>query len=155
MSMSWSEMDKESRVEAIKLAWQIAPSASGIASNIRGASRNAIIGTYNRNREALKAFPLGNYRIPYNSSDPNKPQAPKKYKTGHSKPIMPRPEKPKPEPKIEIIFESRDVSLEDLNRNECKWPTGEKPWRFCGVTAHNGSSWCEHHHRLAFQQRSN
>lgn len=152
---TWQEMTKPERLDAIKLAWEIAPSAQGIASHIRGSTRNAIIGTYQRNRGELKMHPLGNYRTPHPKSDPNRPQAPKKYKTGPKPETAQKPQASKPIPVVIVAPISKNIPLVDLGRGICRFGTGENPWRFCGHDTENESLYCPHHRKIVYQPRSN
>ena len=41
--------------------------------------------------------------------------------------------------------ESLRLSIVDLGFNQCRWPTHDKPFFFCGHPQHETSSYCEYH----------
>lgn len=44
------------------------------------------------------------------------------------------------------------LTIMDLKSHHCRWPTGEKPWRFCGAQRWGGSSYCCNHTRMAWRR---
>lgn len=69
----------------------------------------------------------------------------------------PPPPKPKPArilpPRIEDIPQpvSRDVALLDLRARDCRWPSGDGPFLFCGHRAEEGRSYCLFHGAISSQ----
>lgn len=44
---------------------------------------------------------------------------------------------------------SSPIGLLDLTDKTCRWPIGERPFRFCGCAPIAGSTYCGAHHALA------
>lgn len=49
---------------------------------------------------------------------------------------------------------SRQLTFEALQANDCRWPSGEGPYLFCGHPCYGNRSYCEHHTRRAYVQPS-
>ena len=49
----------------------------------------------------------------------------------------------------------RGVSLLDLQRHHCRWPTGDAPSTFCGAARDDGSSYCPAHRARATRRVPN
>lgn len=121
-TMSWTD----ERIELLKTYWRQGLSASQIADNLGGITRNAVIGK--AHRLGLKARPS---------------------------PVKPAPAVAKPEPKPKPVKEKpRRVTLLDLTERMCKWPLGhpgEADFHFCGERAEPGQPYCADHCRRAYQ----
>lgn len=63
--------------------------------------------------------------------------------------------KPKPEP---ILIDMADFNpplrknLFELNKNECKYPFGDKDFAFCGYPTESNKSFCHVHHAMCWQK---
>jgi GcrA cell cycle regulator len=178
-AMSWTD----ERVETLKKMWTEGQSASQIAKELGGVTRNAVIGKVHR---------LGLS----NRSDDSEESAPKV--EAAPKPVAPKVEVPKveavkvepvavvahiplrkaiipagqplpPQPSAneispEALASVREVekramrlSLMDLTERTCKWPIGDPAtpefW-FCGLPSQAGKPYCEAHVGVAFQPMS-
>ncbi len=156
--MSWTD----DRVELLKKLWADGLSASQIANELGGVTRNAVIGKVHRLGLAGRAKST-------RSSTPRPRARPR------AKPVMRVPQfsgnaalridtveeqsvvaRPAPRPVIEELFipvEER-ASIMDLNERRCRWPIGDPTqddFYFCGRSCDPGNSYCEHHARIAYQ----
>ena len=53
-----------------------------------------------------------------------------------------------------VVPMSRNLTLVQLSERTCKWPLGDPlspDFRFCGNHSQDGSPYCQHHARIAFQ----
>ena len=173
--MSWTD----ERVETLKKMWGEGQSASQIAKELGGVTRNAVIGKVHRlglsNRAGSSA--------PAPEKKAAKPAAPKKAaaKTAPEdrvvevtvtprKPIVPAGQPLPPQPSAneispealakvnEVEKTAKRISLMELTERTCKWPIGDPAtddfW-FCGLSVQQGKPYCEAHVGVAFQPMSN
>jgi GcrA cell cycle regulator len=149
--MGWTE----ERVELLKKLWADGLSASQIAAELGGITRNAVIGKVHRLGLSGRA------KSPSSS-------APRQRKPRSSSMIrVPRPhirgntalayDYAEPEPElIEIPVEQRKTLLQ-LNEATCHWPVGDPgstDFFFCGGQSNEGSPYCNFHSRVAYQPAS-
>ena len=152
--MTWTD----ERVEALKKLWTDGLSASQIAAELGGITRNAVIGKVHR---------LG---LSGRAKSPSS--------------AAPRPRKARPHAHMLRVSRSSirgntalaqayelDVELEpelvdnviplgqrrtilELNENTCRWPIGDPgspDFFFCGGNTVNSLPYCSHHSRVAYQ----
>ena len=148
--MGWTD----ERVELLKKLWADGLSASQIAAELGGITRNAVIGKVHR---------LGlSGRAKSPSSTTPRPRKPRS--SGH----MLRVSRPavrgntalaydydlEPEPElVEIPMEQRKTLLQ-LNEHTCRWPIGDPgstEFFFCGGETANELPYCAYHSRVAYQ----
>ena len=178
--MSWTD----ERVDVLKKMWGEGQSASVIAKELGGVTRNAVIGKVHR-------LGLSN-RV---TSTTAKPAAKDKAKAGmKAKPAVPAaPPKPilapetvritppavrkiipagqplPPQPSAneispealakvsEVEKTAKRISLMELTEKTCKWPVGDPAtddFWFCGLPVKTGKPYCEAHVGVAFQPMS-
>jgi GcrA cell cycle regulator len=148
--MSWTD----ERVELLKKLWADGLSASQIAAELGGITRNAVIGKVHRLGLSGRA----------KSPSSSVPRARKPRSSGH----MMRVSRPsmrgntalaydydaEPEPElIEIPLEQRKTLLE-LTEKTCHWPIGDPgggEFYFCGGETATDLPYCVHHSRIAYQ----
>ena len=177
--MSWTE----ERVEKLKEFWAEGMSASQIAKELGGVTRNAVIGKVHRlglsNRNAAEPEPEPETPAPPAAdpapateaepvAEPDPVAAPEPAPA--SPPVIldasvPRaPGQPTPEEEAarvtlaEIEKMARRLDLLDLTERTCKWPIGdpaEDGFHFCGLPSVDGKPYCVHHIAVAFQPVSN
>lgn len=105
--------------------------------------RNAVIGACFRNGIKLR-------------NESNRPATPRPSKPKAKRQKSPKLWKPKPtEAPVEIELAtadvvSRDVDLMSLGEHDCRYPTGDGPFLFCGNPVHGESNYCLGHHRLCW-----
>ena len=156
--MSWTD----ERVELLKKLWSDGLSASQIAAELGGITRNAVIGKVHRLGLSGRA------KSPSSSAPrPRKPRAP-----GHMM-RLPRPTmrgntalapmydtdlEPEPEMIENIIPIGQRCTLLELNDSKCRWPIGDPgsaEFFFCGGIPVEGVPYCSYHSRVAYQPANN
>ena len=177
--MSWTD----ERVETLKTMWAEGKSASQIAKELGGVTRNAVIGKVHRlglsNRNAAPVAKPAPKAKPAKEAAPAKEEAKKPEPEPAAaekpanvparKPIIragqPLPPQPSAnEVSAEALANVREVektakrlSLMQLTERTCKWPVGDPAtddfW-FCGHPVQQGKPYCEAHVAVAFQPMS-
>ncbi|MBD0413254.1 GcrA family cell cycle regulator [Oryzicola mucosus] len=167
--MNWTD----ERVELLKKLWSEGLSASQIAAQLGGVSRNAVIGKVHR----LKLSGRGR-----TTATPARPKKPATPTAAAPKPVSSRPA-PAPRPvaatlgatALQVQFDaeparpalratqdvvvpiSRRLQLVQLSERTCKWPNGDplsEDFNFCGNECADTGPYCRYHARLAFQPAS-
>jgi GcrA cell cycle regulator len=148
--MGWTD----ERVELLKKLWADGLSASQIAAELGGITRNAVIGKVHRLGLSGRA------KTPATTAPrPRKPRS-----SGHvlrvSRPAirgntaLAYDYEMEPEPELlEIPVEQRRTLLQ-LNEHTCRWPIGDPgapEFFFCGGDAANELPYCAYHSRVAYQ----
>ncbi|WP_375625436.1 GcrA family cell cycle regulator [Bartonella sp. MU37NMGALS] len=161
------------RVELLKKLWSEGLSASQIAAQLGGVSRNAVIGKVHRLKLPGRGkTPQGSahtQKTPVGSS-PSSPRVRRNTSTvspintssvGIEEPVL----------KTEFVAEdvkevdmstksnvvvpiSRQLNLLQLSENTCRWPVGDPlsaDFHFCGADSDENSPYCAFHAKLAFQ----
>lgn len=176
--MSWTD----ERVELLKKMWSEGQSASQIAKELGGVTRNAVIGKVHRlglsNRSgAAPAAKAPKAEAPAKESAPAKAEAkaeaPAAKEPAPSTParrvIVPAGQPLPPQPSAneispealasmrEVEKSAKKISLMELTERTCKWPIGDPAtdefW-FCGLPVQPGKPYCEAHVGVAFQPMS-
>ena len=136
--MGWTD----ERVETLKKLWLDGLSASQIAKQLGGVTRNAVIGKVHRLGLAGRASPSRSER-------PRLPMAPKPASLRTHVPAV-------------AVVEEDPLQLEDgnfatvltISDRMCRWPIGDpaaQEFHFCGRNPKSGSPYCEAHARKAYQ----
>ncbi|MEP3280223.1 MAG: GcrA family cell cycle regulator [Stappiaceae bacterium] len=159
--MSWTT----ERVDLLKKLWSDGLSASQIAAELGGVTRNAVIGKVHRlglSGRAKSASTAAKPRrtrtagSPTTSSRPSAPKAP----TIGATALKIEPEAmpmatPAPLPVEELVIPiSERASIMELNERTCKWPIGDPStddFYFCGRSSEGGVPYCPHHCKVAYQ----
>jgi len=143
--MGWTE----ERVALLRKLWTEGLSASQIAKQLGGVTRNAVIGKVHRLGLAGRATPSRPAKRPVRAARPRSigPSAPRL----RSVSSLPSVVIPDLEPlKLE---DGKAASVLTLNDAMCKYPIGdptEANFAFCGRSAISGP-YCQDHARLAYQ----
>jgi GcrA cell cycle regulator len=163
--MNWTD----ERVELLKKLWGEGLSASQIAGELGGITRNAVIGKVHRLGLSGRAKSVA---TPSVAPRPRKPRAPSHPLTtfrvaGNTAlaPVMEAAEPDvAPEPVVELKlvpkvsdFACERVTIMELRESMCRWPIGDpgrEDFRFCGSRSCSGSPYCEHHAQIAYQPSS-
>ncbi len=146
--MSWTD----ERVEMLKKLWLDGHSASQIAKQLGGVTRNAVIGKVHRLGLSGRATPSRPARPAFKAPRPARPLI-------SSPPIHRRPAEhrpmaaaaPRPAPYVEA---PGTATVLTLGAHMCKWPIGDPAtddFTFCGRRAGDGAPYCVEHARLAYQ----
>ena len=141
--MGWTE----ERVELLKKLWQEGLSASQIAKQLGGVTRNAVIGKVHRLGLSGRATP----------SQPARPafKAPRPARPAPSPSLAPRriaPTAPEPPP-VTYVEEPGSATVLTLGAHMCKWPIGDPAldsFTFCGRRTDEGP-YCHEHAQVAYQ----
>ena len=177
--MSWTD----ERVELLKKMWGEGQSASQIAKELGGVTRNAVIGKVHRlglsNRASgtpaakpAKEKPAKPEAAEAKSAPAKEPAAapePAPAPIVARKPIIPAGQPLPPQPSAneispealasvrEVEKKAKKISLMELTERTCKWPIGDPAtddfW-FCGLAVQPGKPYCEAHVGVAFQPMS-
>ncbi|MEO1065954.1 MAG: GcrA family cell cycle regulator [Pseudomonadota bacterium] len=157
--MAWTE----DRVETLKKLWMDGLSASQIALELGGVTRNAVIGKVHRlglsgrGKTSTSSRP----RQPRASQTTSRPRtqtggtvgnAALKMTPDASPDIAPAPRPQRFEELVIPITERANIM--QLNENTCRWPIGdptEDGFHFCGRKADDGVPYCSYHRRIAYQ----
>jgi GcrA cell cycle regulator len=170
--MSWTD----ERVETLKKMWGEGQSASQIAKELGGVTRNAVIGKVHRlglsNRAGSTApAPEKKAAKPASKKAATKPAdkvvevtvAPRKPIVPAGQPLPPQPSANEISPETlasvrEVEKGAKKISLMELTERTCKWPVGDpatEDFWFCGLAVQQGKPYCEAHVSVAFQPMSN
>lgn len=161
--MSWTN----ERVELLKKLWGDGLSASQIAGELGGVTRNAVIGKVHRLGLSgrAKTATTSKPRRPRNtaSSSPaavKRPTTQPQSQGSAALKMDPTPApiaeaRPAPEPVAELVIPiSQRATILTLTERTCKWPIGDPAtddFYFCGRQSDAGSPYCAHHSKIAYQ----
>lgn len=143
--MGWTE----ERVALLRKLWLEGLSASQIAKQLGGVTRNAVIGKVHRLGLSGRATP----------SQPTRPafKAPRPPRPASAPALAPRRPLPSinaaPEPApVAYVEEPGSATVLTLGTHMCKWPIGDPAsdgFTFCG--RRTDGTYCVEHQRLAYQ----
>lgn len=146
--MGWTD----ERVETLKKLWQDGLSASQIAKQLGGVTRNAVIGKVHRLGLSGRATPSKPARPVFKAPRPHRPVA--------AAPSAPRriaepvaQAQPAPAPVRYIDEAPGSATVLTLGAHMCKWPIGDPAtdnFTFCGRRQSDGP-YCGEHARVAYQ----
>jgi len=164
MSFSWTD----ERVEMLKKLWIEGLSASQIAAELGGITRNAVIGKVHRLGLQGRVKQGINARIP-RAARPRKPPQPRGYALRIAGGFAPKSITPlQLEARLQEGFAAIDASnivapevkavqrktLLEVGSADCHWPIGDPgsaDFYFCGGEAITGVSYCAYHARIAYR----
>ncbi len=143
--MSWTD----ERVEVLKKLWSDGLSASQIAKELGGVTRNAVIGKVHRLGLSGRATPSRPpSRVIRTTRLPRPVLRPALRLAGATlPPAPPIPIEAQPLPNGEF------ATVLDLSEHICKWPIGDpgdEKFQFCGRKTKSGAPYCEAHARMAY-----
>ena len=151
--MMWTD----ERVELLKKLWTDGLSASQIAAELGGITRNAVIGKVHRLGLSGRA------KSPSSAAPrPRKPRAPGMMRLARPTmrgntalaPMYEQDVEPEPELVENIIPIGQRCTLLELNEEKCHWPVGDPgqpDFYFCGGKTNTGTPYCGYHGRVAYQ----
>ncbi len=161
--MNWTD----ERVELLKKLWAEGLSASQIANQLGGVSRNAVIGKVHRLKlsgrgRASAAQPRAKKApaaSPAKSGGASRPTRTVTASIGatalaiqfDAEPVARQVLRPAADVVVPI---SRKLSLIQLTERTCKWPNGDplsEDFNFCGNEAGESGPYCGYHSKIAYQ----
>jgi GcrA cell cycle regulator len=151
----------DERVELLKKLWGDGLSASQIAGELGGITRNAVIGKVHRLGLSgrAKSASAGTAR-------PRKPRAPAQFRAtrtvtrgntalaSHALSYIELEQEPEPELVDNIVPIGQRCSILQLTEATCHWPIGDPgspEFYFCGGKTATGQPYCTFHCRMAYQ----
>jgi len=166
--MNWTD----ERVELLKKLWSEGLSASQIAAQLGGVSRNAVIGKVHRlklsSRGRASPAPRSQKKMAHGGGGGTTKSAPRT----SSRPVMTsigatalkvefeaeQQFQPMVRPVEDVVIPiSRRLKLIQLTEHTCKWPNGDplaEDFSFCGNDSPDSGPYCTYHSRVAFQPAS-
>jgi GcrA cell cycle regulator len=161
--MNWND----ERVELLKKLWADGLSASQIAAQLGGVSRNAVIGKVHRLKlsgrgRTSSATPRPKKTAPNGGRSSSRGGRPVTASIGATalkaqydvEAVARRDLRPIEDVVVPI---SRKLKLVELNEHTCKWPNGDpmsEDFSFCGNDSGDSGPYCTYHSRLAYQPAS-
>ncbi|MAY61354.1 MAG: GcrA cell cycle regulator [Rhizobiales bacterium] len=174
--MNWTD----ERVEMLKKLWADGLSASQIAAQLGGVSRNAVIGKVHRLNLPGRAKSGGQTKVRTKRPAPNAPRSSTYTATAraashshsHTTRTISRSsggaatalktdvdavayQEIATRPAEDVVVPiSRRLELVQLTERTCKWPIGDplqEDFHFCGNDSGESNPYCSYHSRLAFQ----
>lgn len=149
--MGWTD----ERVETLKKLWQDGLSASQIAKQLGGVTRNAVIGKVHRLGLSGRAAPSKPARPVFKAPRPQRPAAQPAAPRRIAEPmaVAPQSAAPAPAPVRYIDEAPGSATVLTLGAHMCKWPIGDPSsdgFTFCGRRQSDGP-YCGEHARVAYQ----
>jgi GcrA cell cycle regulator len=165
--MNWTD----ERVELLRKLWSEGLSASQIAAQLGGVSRNAVIGKVHRlklsSRGRASPAPTRQKKAAHGGGGtmkaapraPSRPIATSIGATALQVEFDAEPELRQMQRPIEnvVVPISRRLKLIELTERTCKWPNGDplaEDFSFCGNGSQETGPYCTYHSRIAFQPAS-
>ncbi len=164
--MTWTD----ERVELLKKLWIDGLSASQIATELGGVTRNAVIGKVHRlslsGRAKPATAPTARTRKPAVANSrvgvqPRGAAPARPLVAGNTalKPIAQTAPEPRRTLRAEasgavVVPISLHATILTLTEQTCKWPIGDpstEEFHFCGQRSGSGIPYCEYHSRIAYQ----
>lgn len=157
--LSWTE----ERVALLRRLWEDGQSASKIAAQLGGVTRNAVIGKVHRlglagrvkageDASVTPAKPVEAEKPVVVALAPEPVPAASHRPTPEFPPVVP-PARPAAVDPVSIPVSQR-VTIMDLRESMCRWPLGDPTtpeFRFCGARSITGLPYCTHHAEIAYQ----
>lgn len=137
--MSWTD----DRVALLTKLWGEGKTASEIAGELGGVTRNAVIGKAHRLKLARRVSPIQQNKKKVKKPVAAKPKVQAVKKAEKSKPVF-----------IPERHKEGLVSLEEINGSMCRFPIGDpqhKDFGFCGDRTVPSLPYCLDHAQVAYQ----
>ncbi len=149
--MSWTD----ERVELLKKLWSDGLSASQIAGELGGITRNAVIGKVHRLGLSGRAkSPSSSVPRPRKARSPSMMRISRPQVRGNTALAYDYDAEPEPELVEAVIPLEQRKTLVQLTEATCRWPVGDPgstEFFFCGGEAKDDGPYCTHHARVAYQ----
>ena len=144
--MSWTD----ERVELLKKLWTDGLSASQIAAELGGITRNAVIGKVHRLGLSGRATPSQPRQAAYKAPRAPRPVSVSAAPRRNSEPSH----QPAPRPQVYREEAPGSATVLTLGAHMCKWPIGDPStdgFTFCGKRSGEAGPYCVDHARVAYQ----
>jgi GcrA cell cycle regulator len=157
-TMTWIWTDE--RVEQLKKLWSDGLSASQIAGEFGGITRNAVIGKVHRlglsGRAKTPSSAVPRQRKPRPAAQYTRPARTRGNTALASHPMAYYEAEAEREPELidNIIPIGQRCSILELNDAKCHWPIGDpgaSDFYFCGGNTATSQPYCAYHCRVAYQ----
>jgi GcrA cell cycle regulator len=151
--MTWTD----ERVESLKKLWGEGLSASQIAAELGGITRNAVIGKVHRLGLSGRAkSPSAATQRPRKARATQLTRVARPAIRGNTALAHAYDFEPEPEPELidNVIPLGQRRSILELTEETCRWPIGDPgstDFFFCGGQAGTGAPYCTYHSRVAYQ----
>jgi len=145
--MGWTD----ERVELLKKLWQEGLSASQIAKQLGGVTRNAVIGKVHRLGLSGRATPSKPARTVFKAPRPARPAA---APSAPRRLIEPSSLIAQPTPVRYVDETPGTATVLTLGAHMCKWPIGDPAldsFTFCGRRTDEAGPYCHEHAQVAYQ----
>ncbi|WP_336487834.1 GcrA family cell cycle regulator [Methylobacterium nigriterrae] len=165
-SLSWTD----ERVDLLRRLWEDGQSASKIAAQLGGVTRNAVIGKVHRlglagRVKPVAGAPVNGRKRPLREAEGEieaatvaeiAADAPEPIAIASHRPAPDFPPAAAPASAADQVplAVSERVTIMDLRESMCRWPMGDPTtpeFRFCGGRAITGLPYCSHHAQIAYQ----
>ena len=149
--MSWTD----ERVELLKKLWQDGLSASQIAAELGGVTRNAVIGKVHRLGLSGRGQPTSSIKR-QRRTHPTGIRRSRQMVTIGNLALKPDalPEADLQPRRNVVVPIARKLTIFQLTEHTCKWPIGDpgqEDFHFCGHNSLENLPYCEYHAGVAYQ----
>jgi GcrA cell cycle regulator len=152
--MSWTD----ERVDTLRKLWQEGLSASQIAAELGGVTRNAVIGKVHRLGLSGRGQPTTTIQRQRRATHPAAPRRTRTVVTIGALALQTNVEAlaevvPQPRRSVVVPIPKR-LTIEALTEHTCKWPIGDpgnEDFHFCGHDSLESLPYCEYHAGVAYQ----
>jgi len=151
--MPWTD----ERVEILKKLWQDGLSASQIAAELGGVTRNAVIGKVHRLGLSGRGQPTSTIKRQRRTHAPAMRRPRQNVTMGNLalkagfEAVADAEYRPRRDVVVPI---AKRLSIYSLTERTCKWPIGDpgqEDFHFCGHDSLEGAPYCEYHAGVAYQ----
>lgn len=151
MTMTWTD----ERVEMLKKLWTDGLSASQIAGELGGVTRNAVIGKVHRLGLSGRAKSPSS-AVPRQRKVRTATMRPRMRFNGNTAlaPSYDHDYEPEIDPIANIVPMGPRVSITQLSEATCRWPFGDptsEEFAYCGSSTKQNTPYCPYHARVAYQ----
>jgi GcrA cell cycle regulator len=149
--MSWTD----ERVELLKKLWQDGLSASQIAGELGGVTRNAVIGKVHRLGLSGRGQPTSSIKRQRRTHSPGLRRTRQLVTMGNLALKADALEEEELRPRRNVVVPiPKRLTIFALTEHTCKWPIGDpgkEDFYFCGHDSLEGAPYCEYHAGVAYQ----
>jgi GcrA cell cycle regulator len=149
--MPWTE----ERVEMLKKLWQDGLSASQIAAELGGVTRNAVIGKVHRLGLSGRGQPTSSIKRQRRTHGPATRRTRQAVTIGSLALKMDALAETEFRPRRNVVVPiAKRLTIFALTEHTCKWPIGDpgdEDFHFCGNDSLEGVPYCEYHAGVAYQ----